>query len=175
MNSSSTRRKTQHGSFPKKYVPSSMTHKDRAQQAKELLHSKKKYKKSQYYTRKKMASFRSRPSPHIATAKRIYRVSKIGATRELAKATGCSPSALREIIRKGQGAYYSSGSRPNQTAHSWGIARLASAITSGKSAAVDYNILKKGCSTNSPALKRANKARKAFGYGQRRTPKANIK
>ena len=41
-------------------------------------------------------------------------------------------------MKKGQGAYYSSGSRPNQSAHSWGYARLASAITGGKSAAVDF-------------------------------------
>ena len=46
-----------------------------------------------------------------------------------------------EIVKKGQGAYYSSGSRPNQTGHSWGRARLASSITGGKASAVDYKIL----------------------------------
>lgn len=54
-------------------------------------------------------------------------------------------SALKQIVRKGQGAYFSSGSRPNQTSQSWGLARLASSITAGKSAAVDYDILEKGC------------------------------
>jgi len=38
---------------------------------------------------------------------------------------------LQKIVNKGMGAYYSSGSRPNQTPASWGIARLASAITGG--------------------------------------------
>ena len=56
------------------------------------------------------------------------------------------------------GAYYSSGSRPNQTAESWGIARLASAITSGKSAVIDYHLLEEGCKKNSKALKLAKKA-----------------
>ena len=53
------------------------------------------------------------------------------------KKTGCSIEALKKIVNKGEGAYYSSGSRPNQTSHSWGYARLASAITGGKAAAVD--------------------------------------
>ena len=35
------------------------------------------------------------------------------------------------------GINISSGSRPNQNAQSWGLARLASAITAGKAAAVD--------------------------------------
>ena len=72
--------------------------------------------------------------------------------------------ALLKIVKKGQGAYYSSGSRPNQTAHSWGIARLASAITSGKAAAIDYKILEEGCNKNSKALKLAKKAKIKHGY-----------
>ena len=60
---------------------------------------------------------------------------------ELEKATGCSIDALKKIVNKSEGAYFSSGSRPNQTAQSWGYARLASAITGGKSAAVDYKII----------------------------------
>ena len=39
---------------------------------------------------------------------------------------------ISTIIKKGQGAYYSSGSRPNQTPHSWGYARLGSSISGGK-------------------------------------------
>ena len=102
----------------------------------------------------------------------MYRVETIGPTEELAQATGCSIDALSQIIRKGEGAYYSSGSRPNQSAQSWGIARLASAITSGKSAAVDYSILENGCSKNSVALKLAKKAVKKHGHGTRRVPQA---
>jgi hypothetical protein len=48
-----------------------------------------------------------------------------------------------KIINKVR-AYYSSGSRPNQTAKSWGLARLASSVTSGP-AAVDFNIIDEGC------------------------------
>ena len=75
-------------------------------------------------------------------------------------------------MRKGEGAYYSSGSRPNQTSQSWGLARLASSITSGKAAAVDYSILEKGCKKNSKALRLAKLAKKKHGHGTRRVPKA---
>ena len=55
---------------------------------------------------------------------------------------------------------FSSGSRPNQTAHSWGYARLASTITGGKAASVDYHILEKYCQPSSKALKLAKRNKK---------------
>ena len=81
---------------------------------------------------------------------------------------------MKKILKKGQGAYYSSGSRPGQTSHSWGIARLASSITCGKAAAIDYNILEEGCKKNSKALKLAKLARKKHGYGTRKVKKVKI-
>ena len=39
-----------------------------------------------------------------------------------------SKSTLDKVYKRGLGAYYSSGSRPNQTAQSWSRARLASVI-----------------------------------------------
>lgn len=46
----------------------------------------------------------------------------------------------KKIIDKGMGAYFSSGSRPNQTPTSWGLARLASVILNGPSRKIDKNI-----------------------------------
>jgi hypothetical protein len=46
----------------------------------------------------------------------------------------------RKIIDKGMGAYYSSGSRPNQTPMSWGLGRLASVILNGPSRKIDKSI-----------------------------------
>lgn len=157
-----------------KYLPKSLTRKDRKKQSKQLTKSRILYKKGIYYPRKKLQSFKSKKSPHITKAKKIYGVNKIGATQELAKATGCSKGALEKIINKGAGAYYSSGSRPNQTANSWGIARLASSITGGKAAAVDYTILEKGCKTNSKALVLAKKSKKKYGKGTRKVPKVKV-
>jgi hypothetical protein len=154
-----------------RYLPRRLTRKDKSKQSKELLISRSLYKKGIYHSRPKLASFQSKKSSHITNAERIYHVNKIGATDELAKATGCSKSALAKIINKGEGAYYSSGSRPNQTAQSWGVARLASAITSGKAAAVDYNILEEGCKPGSKALTLAKRAKRKHGHGTRRVPK----
>ncbi len=80
-------------------------------------------------------------------------ITRIVPSHELAKKTGCYVNALSAIVKKGEGAYYSSGSRPNQTAQSWGYARLASAITGGKSAAIDFHILEKGCRHNGKAYR----------------------
>ena len=129
------------------------------------------YKKGKYYTRKKVSSFKSKVSPHITNARKIYKIDKISASPKLAKATGCSIGTLRKIVKKGQGAYFSSGSRPNQTGHSWGRARLASAITGGKAAAVDLKLLTKGCKSGSKAIRYAKQAKKRYGYGTRRVPK----
>ena len=157
-----------------RYLPRKLTRKDRTKQGKALSKSRRLYKKGIYYTRPKVQSFTSKKSKHIVKAEKMYHVKKIGATKELAKATGCSKTALAKIINKGAGAYYSSGSRPNQTAQSWGIARLASSITAGKAAAVDYSILKKGCKPTSKAFVLAKTARLKYGHGTRRVPKVKI-
>jgi DNA-binding Xre family transcriptional regulator len=157
-----------------RYLPKILSRKDKKTQIKSLVKSKKLYKKGKYFTRSKVSSFVSKPSNHVSIAKKMYKVDKIGATNNLAKATGCSKAGLSKIINKGEGAYFSSGSRPNQTAQSWGIARLASSITSGKAAAVDYSILENSCKKNSKALRLAKKAKKKYGHGTRRVPKVKV-
>lgn len=151
-----------------------LTRKDRKKQGKQLMKSRRLYKKGIYYSRPQVKSFKSKKSPHVIKAEKIYHVDKIGATDELAKATGCSKQALAKIINKGEGAYFSSGSRPNQSAQSWGIARLASSITSGKAAAVDYTILEEGCKPKSKALTLAKRAKSKYGHGTRRVQKVKI-
>ena len=166
--------KTQKRSINLRYLPKKLTKKDRTKQLNMILKSRMLYKKGKYYNRKNVSSYKSTKSKHILDANRIYNLDKIGPTNELAKATGCTKKALSEIIRKGEGAYYSSGSRPNQSAQSWGIARLASAITSGKAAAVDYKILENGCKKKSKALRLAKLAIKKYKNGTRRVPKARV-
>lgn len=157
-----------------RYLPKRLTRKDKKTQYRMLMKSRRLYKKGKYFTRKPLRSYKNKTSKHILHAKQMYGLENIGATNELANATGCSKEALSEIIRKGEGAYYSSGSRPNQTAQSWGVARLASSITSGKAAAVDFSILEKGCKKNSKALRLAKLAKKKHGHGTRRVPKVPV-
>jgi len=103
-------------------------------------------------------------------ARRIYNIKTVTPNKELEQKTGCSITALNQIVKKGEGAYYSSGSRPNQTPQSWGLARLASALTAGKAAAVDYDIIKNGCKHNKKAFILANKSRKKYKFGRRGSP-----
>lgn len=160
--------------FPTRYLPSLLSLRDKTKQVRMLQKSKKLYKKGIFYTRKQVPSFKSKPSKHLANARRIYKVSNVLPNAELAKATGCSIDALNKIVNKGEGAYFSSGSRPNQTAQSWGYARLASAITGGKSAAVDYKILEDGCDPRGKAHTLARQAKRKYGYGQGRTRKVKV-
>ncbi len=159
---------------PVRYVPNRLTKKDKKKQIRMLKMSRRLYKKKKYYTRKEVSSYKSKTSSHIKDARRIYKVENVDPNKELAMKTGCTIGALREIVRKGEGAYFSSGSRPNQTAQSWGLARLASSITGGKSAAVDYEIIKNGCNHTKRAFKMANKARKKYKYGQSSTKRVKI-
>ena len=159
---------------PIKYITKLLSKKDKAKQKKQLKKSRAAYKKGIYIHRKPLKSFKNKKSQHLINAEKIYKVNKVVINNNLAKKTGCSIKALNKIVKKGQGAYYSSGSRPNQTAHSWGIARLASSISGGKAAAIDYNILVEGCNTNSKALKLAKKSRIKNGYGTRKVPKTKL-
>ena len=142
---------------PKRYIPKILSTRDTKKQKQYLRKSRKLYKKGIYYERPKVKSFKSKPSPHLKNAEKIYKIDKISPSAELAKKTQCSEEALEKIVNKGRGAYYSSGSRPNQTAESWGIARLASAISGGNASIVDYDILSDGCKPTSKALKMANR------------------
>ena len=151
--------------FPIRYVPKNLTKKDKQKQLNMLIKSKKLYKNHKYYTRKSISSYKNKKSNHILNARKIYDIQNITPNKELAQKTGCKISALKQIVKKGEGAYYSSGSRPNQTPQSWGLARLASSITSGKAAAVDYDILKKGCNHSKKAFILANKSRKKYKSG----------
>ena len=160
--------------IPVRYVPSTITKKDAKTQTKMLLQSRKLYKKREYFTRRKIPSYKNQPSKHVRKAREIYGVQKVVPSKELSKKTGCSISALQQIVKKGEGAYYSSGSRPNQTAHSWGYARLASALTSGKSAAVDFSILEKGCDHKKRAYRMALQSRKKYKNGQSHTKRIKI-
>lgn len=154
--------------IPIKYLPHRLSLKDKKLQLKQLKASRNAYKKKRYLTRKPVDSYKSKKSSHIAKAQKLYKLKNIAINSELVNATRCSKNALLQILKKGRGAYYSSGSRPNQTSHSWGYARLASAISGGKASVIDYKILEQGCSANSKALKLALKAKNS---GTRKVPK----
>ena len=146
---------------PVRYVPSTLSRKDRRAQIAMLKRSRRLYKRGEFYGRtQKLRSYPHVASKHTDAARRMYKIEKIVPNAALAAATGCSVKALQQIVKKGEGAFYSSGSRPNQSPQSWGYARLASAVTGGKAAAVDYAILENGCNKKSKALRLARSVKR---------------
>lgn len=140
---------------PLRYIPNNLTIKDKEKQRSYLKKSRKNYKKGKYFIRPKIKSFKNRKSNHTRRLQQIYKVKNATPNNELSEKSKCSIETLKKIINKGEGAYLSSGSRPNQTPRSWGYARLASALTGGNAAIVDYDLLEKGCAKNSKSLKLA--------------------
>jgi hypothetical protein len=161
-------------SIPSRYIPKTLSINDTKKQKKNILKSRKLYKKGIYYQRPKVQSFHSKSSGHIDKAEKYYKVKNILPNNTLSRKTKCSREALEKIVNKGRGAYYSNGSRPNQTAESWGLARLASTITGGPASTIDYYILHDGCSKDSNALKMATKTCKVKNRCKKYTLKTRI-
>lgn len=127
--------------IPSRYT-SPLSIKEKRIQTQSILKSRRDYKKGIFKTRKNRKSYKNKKSGHIERAKVKFGVTSIIPSEELAKKTGCPLSVLKKIVQKGEGAYYSSGSRPNQTPQSWGLARLASSLTGGPASKVDAQLLK---------------------------------
>jgi len=115
--------------LPKKYVPNSLTSADKKKQINSILKGK---------DRPKVNSFKSKRSSWVVKFENKYGY-KITDKQKISQNILARPG-IEKILEKGRGAYYSGGSRPNQTPHSWGNARLASVILGGNARKVDINI-----------------------------------
>lgn len=166
--------------LPKKYIPKYLSSKDAKLQASMIQRTHKAYKQGKYLKRKPVKTAKVQGSKWVRRAKRIYGLDSLVDSRgekrfkTLSKKTGCSMKALNQIYAKGSAAWFS-GSRPNQTQDSWAVARVASAVSGGKSASVDWHIIKDGCKPTGKAYKLALQSRKKHGYGTRRSPKRIIR
>ena len=128
-------------SYPKHYI-SGLSKSDTKIQQKALLKARKMYNKNVYVSRPKLKSFKSKQSRHIRDFHRKYNINISRKTLpDISKVTGIPVSALQKVISKGEGAYYSSGSRPNQTAQSWAYARLASFLLGRGAYKTDKSVL----------------------------------
>lgn len=126
--------------LPKKYY-SNLSKKDKKKKLRSLKKSQKLYKKGKYFTRDKLKSFKSKKSSWTQKFHKLYPEAKT--IKQISEVTGIPRPALSAVKKKGMGAYYSSGSRPNQTAASWGLARMYSYILGGPTRKVDNHITKK--------------------------------
>ena len=123
--------------IPEKYTER-LSRRDRTKQKKNLIKSRKMYKKGVYVDRPKLKSYPKKKSNHIVKFEKRYN-HKI-TDKDFIDKHILSKKGQNQILKKGRGAYYSSGSRPNQSSSSWAYARLASVITGGKARKVDNKI-----------------------------------
>lgn len=116
----------------RKYVPSYLTKKDAALQEASIRKGR---------DRPKLKSAKSRRSSWAAKFERKYgrKITDLEFIRsEILRKPG-----IDGVLAKGRAAYYTSGSRPNQTQHSWAYARLASVIMGGPARKVDKVLWKR--------------------------------
>lgn len=131
--------KSKEHKIPKQYL-AGLSRDNREKQLKALKASRKAYREGVYIPRPKLSSFESKKSRHVVDFERRYNT-KITDLKAVARVTGVPVPALEKIIKKGMGAYYSGGSRPNQTAHSWAYARLGSVLLKRNSYKIDKHVL----------------------------------
>ena len=122
-------RKRKSRRLPKKYVPNSLTPSDKKKQINSIMKGK---------DRPKVNSFQSKRSSWVVKFEHKYGF-KITDKQKISQKILARPG-IEKILEKGRGAYYSGGSRPNQTPHSWANARLASVIMGGNARKVDIDI-----------------------------------
>lgn len=118
--------------LPKGYVPKTLTKEDKKKQENSILAKKE---------RPKLDSFKSKKSGWVKKFEDKYNkkiTDKAWINKNIIKSKGQD-----EIMAKGKGAFYSSGSKPNQTAFSWAYGRLASVIMNGKARKIDEKIWQK--------------------------------
>lgn len=113
---------------------------DRSKHRAHIIRSRRMAKRGKYPDRPKLKSFTSRPSRHTTNfaARYGFRVTDL---RRSAHRLKVPVTTQRAILRKGRGAYFSSGSRSNQTNDSWAYARLASTLLGRKACKVDAHLL----------------------------------
>ena len=126
--------------YPKKYT-AKLSREDRIRQLKALGKLKKAYSKGKYNDRPKLKSYKKKESGWTAKFHKLY--PETHSIKEISKVVKIPEKALKEVIKKGKGAYYSSGSRPNQTASSWGKARMYAYILGSPTRRVDHHITEK--------------------------------
>lgn len=114
--------------LPKKYVPKSLTPKERKAQIKSIKEK------------------RDRPNQDKKTKRSSHTIAfekKYGTTimdNDFITKNIISKTGMELILDKGRAAYYNSGSRPFVSREQWARARLASVIMGGKARKVDKDI-----------------------------------
>jgi len=117
--------------LPKKYVPDTLSKKDKEKQIKSIKEGKDRPK----------VDYKTKRSSHVVKYEKKY--GRPITDLQYIYKNIISKTGVDKIMDKGMGAYYSAGSRPNVTKEQWTYARLASVILGGKAREVDKEIWEK--------------------------------
>ena len=117
--------------------------KDTKKHKKYILDRRKSAKKGEFISRNlELKSYKYKKSQNVLSFERKYGV-KITDMKGIESKVGLPVKAQKEILDKGKGAFFSSGSRPGQTPQSWAYGRLASVILKKGAYKYDKHILDK--------------------------------
>ena len=117
--------------YNKKYVPDVLSEKDKKKQIQSIRDK----------TERPKVDYKPRRSKYVVAFEKKYDT-KIN-DMDFINKNIIRKKGIDLILDKGRGAYYTSGSRPNQTAESWALARLASVIMNGAARKIDIKIWNK--------------------------------
>ena len=113
--------------IPKRYLPDSLSPSERKKQIKSIFEKKDRPKIDK---KPRKSSWTIQFNNEYGSQLKDMKGGK--SKKNIAKVTGIPIGAINEIFKKGEGAYYSSGSRPGQTASSWAYARVYAYIMGGE-------------------------------------------
>ena len=119
--------------IPKRYIPDGMSDADKKKQIKSIFEGTKRPKLKSYESNKGSSwtkKFSKRYNKKITDLDFIYK-------------NILSKEGVDQVLSKGRGAYFSSGSRPEVNKEQWAYARLASVIMGGPARKVDKKIWSK--------------------------------
>ena len=129
--STTRRRGRSRKKYSKKYVPASLSTRDRQKQIRSI--------RQHSVDPRPHVNYPNRRSRWVLKFQRKYGERDLNwISKHLMKKKG-----IELILNKGRGAYVSSGSRPNQSMHSWAYARLMSVLMGGPARRVDRKIYEK--------------------------------
>lgn len=113
--------------IPKRYLPDSLSKSERQKQIKSIFEGKERPKTK---VKEKKSTWTTQFDKEYG--EQLDAMKGKRSKRNIAKVTGIPFKAIDEVYKKGEGAFYSSGSRPNQTASSWARGRIYAYIMGGE-------------------------------------------
>ena len=113
--------------IPKRYLPDTLSKADRQKQIKSIFEKKERPKTK---VKERKSSWTTKFDKKYGEELDAMKGKR--SKKNVAKITGIPLKAIDEVYKKGEGAFYSSGSRPNQTASSWARGRIYAYIMGGK-------------------------------------------